>query len=87
MPVPPETTCRVCGYDADEIRWASADSPSYAVCDCCGTESGYEDTQLSAVRRARERWVDAGRPWATRQGPPTDWDAQEQSARIPAAWR
>ncbi len=84
--MPEETVCRVCGYDAGEVRWEH-DCPTYDICDCCGSESGYEDMLVEAVRAHRQRWLDAGTPWWGRGGPPPGWTPTEQLTRVAPEWR
>jgi hypothetical protein len=43
--IPVETRCRVCGLDQQSPPWGvDGKSPTYAICDCCGVEFGYEDS-------------------------------------------
>jgi hypothetical protein len=54
-------------------------SPSdFHICDCCGTEFGYDDAGRShAVLRAE--WLRGGlRWWNPVERPPTDWDPYTQ---------
>lgn len=52
-------TCRVCGYtDAIFFPWGKdGKTPSFEICECCNVEFGYEDYQLSSIRRYRQKWL------------------------------
>lgn len=44
--------CRVCGLDQRELPWGEdGTSLTFAICDCCGVEFGYEDSAGEAVQR------------------------------------
>lgn len=50
--------CRVCGRRHEEPPWgADSRSPTFEICDRCGTEFGYEDATPDAAQAARERWL------------------------------
>jgi hypothetical protein len=57
------------------------------ICDCCGTEFGYQDGLLTAVLAQRERWLRADAPWFSPKEKPPDWDLDRQLAEIPPEWR
>ena len=52
-------TCRVCGYtDAIFFPWGNdGKTPSFEICKCCNVEFGYEDCQLSSIRKYRQKWL------------------------------
>ncbi len=75
--------CRVCGLDQGEPPWGTdGQTPSFAICDCCGTEFGYEDGAPQAVRAARERWLASGARWQNARTKPVPWDLGAQLARL-----
>ena len=80
------SVCRVCGFDGDEFYDASG-APTFAICDCCGAESGYQDATPEAARSHRRRWTAGGTPWRVPGERPTDWNLNEQLARVPAEYR
>lgn len=79
-----DVTCRVCGWsdpgDPEEL-WHGG-TPLYAVCDCCGSESGVQDVSWRTTLRARKAWVDAGAPWAAPGARPADWDLSAQLEKV-----
>jgi hypothetical protein len=77
--------CRVCGYRNSEPPWGpDCQTPSHRICPCCGTEFGYEDITLKAIRMKRGKWVESGMPWFSPKKKPKDWNAEEQMQRIPS---
>ncbi|MET9497603.1 hypothetical protein [Streptomyces sp. NPDC006552] len=88
-----EDFCRMCGFDQDRF-WEDG-SPTYAICDCCGSESGIGD--LGAVPGSWEGvrglhdfrgwWVGQGAEWSTPSQRPADWDLLRQMRNIPSEWR
>lgn len=82
-----ETRCRVCGSDEGEERVDGAGSPQYAICSCCGAESGVDDFDVTVARRYRSRWVDRGGPWFTASQRPAGWTLARQLTQIPPEWR
>ena len=79
-----EMHCRVCGLPQGEPPWGEDGcTPSFQICDCCGTEFGYEDCTPGAAKRARENWVAKGSPWFEQRSRPVAWDVNEQLAWVP----
>ena len=79
-----ETTCRVCGWSdpaVPEDLWRGG-TPLYAICDCCGSESGVEDLSWRTALRARKVWLDAGARWFVPEERPADWDLTAQLVRL-----
>lgn len=80
--------CRVCGLLQDEAPWGEDGcSASFNICDCCGTEFGYEDATLIGILRKRERWLADGAQWFSPKATPSDWNLQEQLQKIPEEFR
>lgn len=84
--------CLVCGLDlvefgADEPWGPTGDLPSFDICPCCGTEFGYEDFTLDAVRASRIRWIGDGRVWRDAGSEPAGWDVTAQLAKLPETAR
>ena len=77
-----QSGCRVCGYGGDEFYDAS-DAPTYAICDCCGAESGYHDSTPEAARAYRQGWIAGGAIWRSQSERPSDWNLDEQLSRVP----
>jgi hypothetical protein len=55
--------CRVCGNLQGEPPWGEDGCPTDDICDCCETQFGYEDCQLSAIKAARQRWLTKDANW------------------------
>lgn len=80
--------CRVCGLLQDAPPWGESGLDStQAICDCCGTEFGYEDITAEAARAARRRWIASGAKWFTPRFRPQDWDLEEQLKQVPSAFK
>lgn len=81
--------CRVCGLDqGDFLPWGESGlNASHAICDCCGTEFGYEDCIVEACRAARERWLQRGADWFSPKERPQDWDMKKQLEQVPERFR
>ena len=76
--------CRVCGLRQDGLPWGEdGKTPSFNVCSCCGTEFGYEDATLKAIRLQRERWLSTSAKWFNPKDKPQDWNLDEQLKEIP----
>lgn len=56
--------CRVCGLAQATPPWGSdGATPTFEICDGCGTEFGYEDATPLGVARKRAAWLaDTGKP-------------------------
>lgn len=78
----PEYHCPVCAYAA--MRRPPA---NFAICECCGTQFGYDDVGHTYDELRRE-WSDAGAPWFSRATqPPQDWNGYRQLLRNGLALR
>lgn len=86
-PATAETRCRVCGFDEGDERFDGAASPRYAICSCCGAESGVDDVSVAAVRHHRRGWIMRGAPWFTEAELPGDWTLDRQLTQIPPEWQ
>ena len=76
--------CRVCGFEQEDLPWGEdGNTPSFAICDCCGVEFGYEDTLLESVHTYREKWLEKKANWSNTQYKPQNWDLAEQLKKIP----
>lgn len=78
-------TCRVCGrFYPDFLPWGdTGKDPSHEICDCCGTEFGYEDCTIDGVKNQRKVWIDSGMKWFDPAQRPPLWDFEEQLKNIP----
>jgi hypothetical protein len=76
--------CRVCGLDQGEPIWGETNkSPTYFICDCCGTEFGIEDENLTTIKKHRDRWLLDPEKWWRPKDRPDHWDYKEQMKNIP----
>jgi len=76
--------CRVCGAKQPEPPWGDDGlTPSYEICDCCGVEFGYEDMNINALKRYREKWLKKGAVWFNDKEKPAEWSLDEQLKNIP----
>jgi hypothetical protein len=78
--------CRVCGYNCGEPLW-DEDNPNWIICDCCGSESGYEDFTLDSIFLARKNWISNEYRWFDIKRKPTNWDFRQQLINIPDRWK
>jgi len=77
--------CAVCGYNQMEYpQWDDKGYPTYAICDCCGFESGFHDDNLEmTVEEYRAEWIEEGANWFSSQViKPDNWNLNEQLKRI-----
>lgn len=80
--------CRVCGLVQDEPPWGEDGTvASFNICECCGTEFGYDDATPHAVVQTRARWLAAGAKWFQPKLRPASWDIKRQLADIPEPWK
>jgi hypothetical protein len=87
-PINPSYLCRVCGLAQDEQPWGEdGNLSSFNICDCCGTTFGYEDCLPISVKRAREKWLNAGGKWWAEKRKPIDWLLEQQLAQIPGEYQ
>jgi hypothetical protein len=78
-----EMACRICGLQQPEPIWgADGQSPTYAICPCCGCEFGDDDCLPDAIQRRREKWVLEG-TWFDPTKRPTTWNKDEQLKKLP----
>ena len=53
--------CRVCGLAQPDMPCgASGEDPSHDICDCCGSEFGFEDSSIASIQKNREVWLESG---------------------------
>lgn len=80
--------CRVCGlYYKTFYPWGEdGTAASHDICDCCGIEFGYEDSNLVAIRAARKKWIDSKFAWFKKDKKPAGWDSSKQIANIPKSF-
>lgn len=83
------TICRVCGlkYDGYYPWGPDGTVSSFDICDCCGTEFGYEDFTLEGTKAARQVWIDRGAVWFRPKEKPANWSLEEQLKNIPPKYR
>jgi hypothetical protein len=80
--------CRVCGLWSDDPPWGlDGQSPARIICDCCGTDSGYEDDSVESARAYRAAWLAKGAKWMFPKRKPVDWDLAEQLTHVPTEFQ
>ncbi|MES2345349.1 MAG: hypothetical protein V4494_05385 [Chlamydiota bacterium] len=80
--------CRVCGKIQNDPPWGEdSQCPTYDICDCCGTEFGYGDCTVKAIRASRERWLTNGTKWKYPKEKPINWSLEEQMKNIPEKYK
>lgn len=81
--------CRVCGLRYDNYYPWGVDgkSPSFDYCDCCGTEFGYQDCNIDAIRAKRKTWIDGGAKWESPEAQPINWSLGESLKQIPEIYK
>ncbi len=80
--------CRVCGLDQEELPWGKdGKSPSFAICDCCGVEFGYQDCNKKYVSKFRNIWLSSGCNWFGPKKKPVNWSLEEQLKNIPKEFK
>ena len=82
-----ESVCRVCGWDAEEVRWDATGAALFVHCDCCGSESGYQDATPDAALNARTEWLARGAAWSNSIAKPGGWNADEQLRAVPTTYK
>ncbi len=77
--------CRVCGYEyKDFFPWGETGKiASFAICDCCGTEFGYEDNSIESTQASRKKWISEGAQWFNIEAKPRGWSLEKQLKNIP----
>jgi len=76
--------CHICGWRLDELPWGDDGlHPTYNICDCCGCEFGYEDSELSGILQYRKKWIESGGVWFKPDEKPDNWSLKEQLNLIP----
>jgi len=83
------TLCYVCGLQyKDFLPWGEdGKTPSHSICSCCGTEWGYGDVLVEAVKKNREKWIQGGAKWFEANAQPVNWLLEEQLNNIPPQYR
>lgn len=81
--------CRVCGFDnGDYFPWGEdGHNPEFTICECCGAESGYEDSSIWAIHTHRNKWLQSGAQWREPEYKPEGWNLEEALARIPKVFK
>ena len=80
--------CRVCGKMQEVPPWGKdGKCPSYEICSCCGTEFGYGDCKLSAIKESRTRWLNKGGEWVYQDEKLDNWSLDEQLKNIPPGYK
>ena len=61
--------------------------PTHDICSCCGTEFGYEDSNLKAIRNHRKKWLSNPGKWFSPDKKPDHWSAEAQLKNIPDKYK
>ena len=70
--------CPVCGYDGlPRPAYNHSGRASFGICECCGTQFGYDDARRSHESLRRE-WIAKGTPWSGPAKPKPGWDPEQQ---------
>ena len=73
--------CPICGFQfADPISETDL-RQSFAICDCCGCEYGYDDNA-----EFRQKWLEDGAGWFNPAAKPAAWDVNEQLKHSLPSW-
>jgi len=64
--------CRVCTWHLDDAGW-TLDGPTHTICDCCGAETGVDDTTPERIIAYRRRWTRGGHVWFDPTRRPAGW--------------
>ena len=81
-------SCKVCGNIQEDPPWGEdGQCPTYDICDCYGTEFGYGDCTLKAIKTSRACWLAKGAQWKCLEEKPKDWCLREQLKNIPEIYR
>ena len=71
--------CRACGLLQDDLPWGEdGNTPTFTICDCCGTEFGYDDCTKKAIIQSRKRWLSNGAEWQKLSAKPQAWNLSQQ---------
>jgi hypothetical protein len=81
--------CRVCGLKYENFYpWGeNGNIPSHDICECCGSEFGYEDNTVESTKVNRQKWIEKGANWFQPEKKPKDWSLEEQLKNIPKEYR
>lgn len=75
--------CRVCGLTHDEPPWGEDGlSPTFDICECCGVEFGYEDSNSTSGINYLLEWVKSGAMWHDPQAKPHGWSLEKQLQNV-----
>ncbi|BCG59454.1 hypothetical protein [Paenibacillus sp. URB8-2] len=76
--------CHVCGYpELNEPPWGiNGESSSFNICPCCGFEYGYDDCQLEAYEKNKQKWINSGAKWFDEDIKPGGWSIDTQLKNI-----
>lgn len=82
-----ERFCRICGLDHGEegVRMSSG-MPTFNICECCGTEFGYDD--LNNWSQYRKYWLyELKCKWMDETYKPANWSLCTQLLNIPEKFK
>jgi hypothetical protein len=80
--------CRVCGLHQGFKPWGEdGQTPTFDICDCCGVEFGYEDCDVTYIRKFREEWVKNGAKWFSPELMPSSWSLEDQLINVPVEYK
>lgn len=87
--MPNNNICRVCGLEYEMFSpWGeNNNTPSFEICDCCGTEFGYEDATLESIKKQRQAWIKNGAQWFSPEKKARDWSLEKSLSNIPMKYK
>ena len=77
--------CPVCGLEYNNYYpWGEdGETPSHSICDCCGSEFGYEDNSIESSKINRDKWIKKGANWFVIEKKPEKWSLEDQLKNLP----
>jgi len=89
MPNDEYKKCRVCGLAYENFfPWGEdGQTASFEICDCCGTQFGYEDCKPETIKTRRSQWIHEGAKWSSRENKPRGWNLDEALNNIPEKFK
>jgi len=71
--------CYICGFEYD----VDVSDLLGHYCICCDVHYMAGNPDITLIRKYRQKWIDAGYPWAYEEDKPENWDPLEQLANVP----
>ena len=71
-----EHICRICGVDWLKQTKETREDVHDSYCCCCGSQVGYEDKLLKAIKIARQKWLKGSLRWDSPSLQPKGWNKE-----------